>query len=111
MAGEVTLQPEALYWSITSAAQSNIENTEAMVLRRVAIRSAAGRPFELKNPQSTIKGIKVKLAPMEDGKSYELIARFDDASASTVSGNVSFETSVAEQPRIEIPVIVNVYKP
>jgi hypothetical protein len=31
--------------------------------------------------------------------------------ASTVSGTVSFETSVAAQSRIEVPVIVNVFKP
>jgi len=30
---------------------------------------------------------------------------------STVSGNVSIETSVASQPRIELPVIVNVFNP
>jgi hypothetical protein len=48
---------------------------------------------------------------MEPGKVYELLARLEDVPASTVSGNVSFETSVAAQPRIEVPVIVNVFKP
>jgi len=35
----------------------------------------------------------------------------DDVPTSTVSGNVSFETSVAAQPRMEVTVIVNVFKP
>jgi len=78
----------------------------------VTIRSADGKPIELKNPQSSIKGIKVELVPKEAGKVYELVARLDyEVPASTVSGNVSFETSVAAQPRIEVPVIVNVFKP
>ena len=47
----------------------------------------------------------------EAGKVYELVARLDEAPAGTVSGNVSFETSVAAQPRIEVPVIINVFKP
>ena len=55
--------------------------------------------------------MKVELVPKEAGKVYELVARLDEVSASTVSGNVSFETSVAAQPRIEVPVIVNVFKP
>ena len=80
-------------------------------MRRVTIRSATGAAFELKNPQSTIKGIKVELAPKEAGKVYELIAQLDEAPAATISGNVSFETSVAAQPRIEVPVVINVYKP
>ena len=48
---------------------------------------------------------------MEPGKVYELVARLDEVPASSVGGNVSFETSVAAQPRIEVPVIVNVFKP
>ena len=109
--GEVSLTPEALYWSITGAAPAPAENAEALNTRRVTIRSASGQTLELKNPQSTIKGLKVELVPKDPGKVYELIARLDDVPASTVSGNVSFETSVASQSRIELPVIVNVFKP
>ena len=109
--GEVSLTPEALYWSITGATNTPAENPEAVTTRRVTIRSASGQRIELKNPQSTIKGIKVELVPKEPGKVYELIARLDDVPASTISGNVSFETSVAAQSKIELPVIVNVFKP
>jgi len=109
--GEVSLTPEALYWSITGAANPPADNQEALNTRRVTIRSASGQKMELKNPQSTIKGIKVELVPKEPGKVYELVARLEDVPASTVSGNVSFETSVAAQSKIELPVIVNVFKP
>jgi hypothetical protein len=111
MLGEVSLSPEALYWSIPVAAGETLERPEALILRRVTIRSAEGRAMELKNPQSTIKGLKVELVPKEAGKVYELVARLDELPAGTVNGNVSFETSVAAQPRIEVPVIVNVFKP
>jgi hypothetical protein len=105
--GEVSLSPEALYWSITDAAKT----PEARITQRVTIRTATGHAFKLKNPQSTIKGINVELTPKESDKVYELVVRLDDAPAASVSGNVSFETSVAAQPRIEVPVIVNVFKP
>jgi len=109
--GEVSLTPEALYWSVTGAANSPSERPEALALRRVTIRSADGKEITLKNPQSTIKGIKVELVPKEAGKVYELIARLDEPPASSISGLLSFETSVAAQSRIEVPVIVNVFKP
>jgi hypothetical protein len=108
--GEVSLSSETLYWSVTDTAKSPPLGEEAMAIRRVTIRSASGQPIELKNPRSTLKDIKVELVPKEAGKVYELIARLDDVPASTVSGNVSFETSVAAQSRIELPVIVNVFK-
>jgi len=109
--GEVSLSPEALYWSITDAANTAAERPEASVLRLVTIRSADGKAMELKKAQSTIKGLKVELVPKEAGTVYELVARLEEVPASTVSGNVSFETSVAAQPMIEVPVIVNVFKP
>jgi Protein of unknown function (DUF1573) len=108
--GEVALEPEALYWSIVGAPQT-APGAEAQITRRVTIRSASGQTIELKNPQSTIKGIKVELVPKEPGKVYELIARLDDVPTATVAGNVSFETSVALQSRIVLPVIVNVFNP
>jgi len=111
MGGEISLSPEALYWSVPNATNAPAERPEALVLRRVVIRSADGKAIELKNPRSSIKGIKVELVPKEPGKVYELVARLDAVPASPVSGNVSFETSVAAQSRIEVPVIVNVFKP
>lgn len=109
--GEVSISPEALYWSVTDSAPASADRPEALVLRRVTIRSASGQAFELKNPQSTIPGIQVELVPKESGRVYELVAKLNTTPGQTVSGNVSFETSVASQPRIEVPVIVNVFKP
>jgi hypothetical protein len=107
--GEISVTPEALYWSITDSTNTT-DRPEAMVLRRVKIQSADGKPIELKNPQSSVKGLKVELVSSEAGKVYELVARLDQLPTSTISGNVSFETSVASQARIELPVIVNVFK-
>jgi len=109
--GEVSISPEALYWSLTDTAKTPSVVPKELATRRVTIRSASGQTLELKNPQSTLKGLKVELVPKEAGKVYELIARLDEVPASTVSGHVSFDTSVAEQSRIELPVIVNVFKP
>ena len=93
------------------ATNAREERPEALVLQRVAIRSADSKTTELRNPQTSTKGIKVELVPKEAGKAYELVARLNQVPASTVSGNVSFETSVAAQSRIEVPVIVNVFRP
>lgn len=109
--GEVVLNPEALYWSIPGASQPGAERPEAQAVQRVTIRSADGKAIELKNPQSSITGIKAELVTKEAGKVYELVARLETPPTTTVSGSVSFETSVAAQSRIEVPVIVNVFHP
>jgi hypothetical protein len=109
--GEVSLSPEVLYWSVTDPEKTRKERPEAIVTRRLTIRSANGKSFEIKNPQSTLKGIKLELVPKEPGKVYELIAKLDEVPGTTINGSVSFETSVAAQSRIEVPMIVNVFKP
>ena len=111
IAGEVSVAPEALYWSITDAAKTAADRPDDAIIRRVSIRSADGEPLALKNLESTVKGISVQLVPNTADQSYELVARLDDVPTSTISGNVSFETSVSAQSRIELPVIVNVFKP
>jgi len=109
--GELSLSPEALYWNISGVTNPPASRPEELVLRRITIRSSDGKALELKNPRSTVKGVKVELVPKEAGKVYELVARLDEFPASTVGGSVSFETSVAAQSRIEVPVIVNVSNP
>ncbi len=107
---ELSLSPEALSWSITDPAKTNPERAEALLTRRVTIRSGNGRAFELKNPEITLKGIKVTLVSKESGKAYELVAKLNEVPEQTMSGYVSFETSVPTQRKIEVPMIVTVPK-
>jgi hypothetical protein len=108
--GQVSVSPDSLYWSVTGVSPAPAGRPESAVMRLVTIRSMDGKPIALKNVQTTIKGIDVELVPKEPGKVYELVAKLDENPAQTVSGNISFETSVAAQAKIEIPVIVNVFK-
>ena len=79
-------------------------------MRRVTIRSAKGQGFELKNLQCSLSNLEVRLESKEPGKGYELVANLKELPAQTVNGKVSVETSVAAQPKIELPVVINVYK-
>jgi hypothetical protein len=108
--GEISANPESLYWSVTDPLPKATDRPEALVRRLVTITSANGKPFELKNPQSTIPGIHVELVKKEAGKSYDLVAKLDELPSQTVAGNLSFDTSVASQSRMEVPVIVNISK-
>jgi hypothetical protein len=109
--GQLAFSPEVLYWSITDPKKTEAEHPESLITRRVTIRSVDGKPFEIKKPESTLKGVKLEVVRKDSGKVYDLIAKLDNVPEQTVSGNVSFETSVAAQSRIAVPMIVNVYKP
>ena len=102
--GEVSLAPAALYWSITDATKT------VAPAQHVAIRSASGRPIEIKNLQTTLNGLKVSLVAKADHTAYDLVAQLAEVPTNSIRGTVTFETSAADQPRIEVPVVVNVYK-
>jgi hypothetical protein len=111
MMGEVSLTPEALYWSVNTVPAPGAERPESLVVRRIAIRSAAGQPLVVSKARSSIPGMTVELVEKEPGKAFELVARLDAIPAATVSGVVSFDTSVASQSHLDVPVVVNVFKP
>lgn len=108
--GDLVANPEALYWSISGEGQAATDRPESQAMRRVTIRSAKGQGFELKNLQCSLSNLEVKLESKEPGKGYELVANLKELPAQTVNGKVSVETSVAAQPKIELPVVINVYK-
>ena len=72
------------------------------------IRSSSGNGFELTNPHSTIKGVTVELNSLENGKAYEVVARLVNVPAQSLIGSISFETSVASDPKVQIPVSIRV---
>jgi hypothetical protein len=111
MVGEVSLTPEILYWSIIDPGKIKTERPETIVTRRLTIQSTHGRAFQIMNPRSTLKGITLEIVKKESAPGYELVATLDDIPDATLSGNVSFETSVPTQSRIDVPVIVNVFRP
>jgi hypothetical protein len=109
--GDLTLSPEVLYWNITDPEKAKAEHPDAMVTRRVTIRSTSGKDFEVKNPQSTIKGLQFEVVPKEPGKVYELVAKVNEVPERSISGNVSFETSLPTEPKLVLPFTIGVFKP
>jgi hypothetical protein len=106
--GELNPTPEALFWSITDPAKSQQQGPSEFNTRRVTIRSATGKDFELKNPQSSIEGMKVEVVAKEPKRVYELVAVLNAVPKATIIGSLSVETSITAEPKIDIPVTVSV---
>jgi hypothetical protein len=121
--GELTLSPEALYWSVTDPVKMKTDRPEALITRRLTIKASKGQEFTVKNAQSSIKGIDLELVarewkkpvqpgkPEEMEKGYELIAKMIEIPEKTIVGNVTLETSLASQPKIDVPIQVYVFQP
>ena len=108
--GELTFSPEKLFWRITNSARVMDKRLADIYTRRLTIRSSAGREFELKNAQSSIKELDVEINAVDGGKAYEIVAKLVDLTAKSIVGTITFETSLASMPKVEVPVAISVFQ-
>lgn len=103
LVGDLTLTPESLYWPIT-------DPTKAITSRRIILKSALSEKLEIKNISSTLKDINVETISKEDGKTMELVAKLGALPDKTTNGVIRFETNIPSQPKVEVPVWINIVK-
>ena len=102
--GGFTVTPERLFWSITDPAKTITELPELLTKKRLVIRSSGGKEFTLTNPRSTVKGLKLELKELNDGKGYEMVARLTGVPQQNQTGSILLTTSLVTDPKIKIPV-------
>jgi hypothetical protein len=101
--GDLTMTPESLYWPIT-------DPEKALTSRRIVVHSSLPDKLEIKNVSSTLPDVKVEAVPKEDGKSLELVAKLASVPDHTTNGVIRFETNVPSQPKVEVPIWINIVK-
>jgi hypothetical protein len=111
LVGDISLTPEALFWGITDPDNWPGPSGEVMTTRRLVVTSTrSDQNLELRNPVSSLKELKLEVQPLETGKTYAVVAKLPEALHESAQGTISFETSVGSQPKIVVPVIINVMK-
>jgi hypothetical protein len=101
--GDLTLTPESIYWPIT-------DPEKALTSRRIVVKSSLADKLEIKNVTSTLKDLNVEAVPKEDGKTLELVAKLTSVPDRTTNGVIRFDSNVPSQPKVEVPVWINVIK-
>jgi hypothetical protein len=102
--GDLTMTPESLYWPIT-------DPDKAMTSRRIVVKSMLADKLELKNVTSTLKDVTLEMVPKEDGKTFEIVAKLANVPGQTTNGVIRFESNVPSQPKVEVPIWINIVKP
>jgi hypothetical protein len=101
--GDLTLSPESLYWPIT-------DPQKALTLRKILVRSSLADKLEVKNVSSSLQNINVDAVPNADGKTVEIVAKLASVPDRTTNGVIRLETNVPSQPKIEVPVYINIIR-
>jgi hypothetical protein len=111
LVGDVTLNPEAVFWGIADPEHWPGPRPELMTTRNVRIQPTdPNKTMEIRNPTSSLKDISVSVNTVETGKVYEVVAKLAEPPKESERGTISFETTLAGQPTITVPVTINVLK-
>ena len=109
--GDVNITPEQVFWGIPDPERWPGTYPEAMTTRRITVTAGQpGKPLEIQNVTSSLKEVSIELVTVEKGKTYILVAKLTVAPKEPTRGTISFDTNVPSQPKIVVPVTINVLK-
>jgi hypothetical protein len=109
--GELSAMPPQLYWAIPDFGEDKSKYPPESLMRTVVLRSVLGKTVELKNPSTTVPGMRLEINAKEPGKVFDLVMKFDELPHIFTNGMVTVETSLASLPKVEIPVTISVPNP
>lgn len=110
--GDLNVTPEHVVWIVPDPAQWPGPRADLTTIRRVLISTAAkdGKPLEIRNPISNLKELSLETIAVETGKTYMVVAKLPEAPKTTMTGTITFETTLAKYPKVDVPVTINVLK-
>jgi len=101
--GDVVLNREEVYWAIVNRAMAGS--------RSFRVKSSdPARKLEIKNLACTLPDVIMKSTPGPDGVGYEVIIELRRLPAQTVRGTISFDTNMPNQPKVSIPITINMLR-
>jgi hypothetical protein len=103
--GDLAVSPEIMFWGLVNAAGMS---PEAMTRRVTVTSTKPDQALTISNLTWDVPEMKVDLSTVEKGKSYAIVARLDQPPKESVHGSVSFSTNLSSQPRVVVPVTINV---
>ena len=109
--GELSVTPEGLFWGITNPKDFPGPNPVLMTTRKVMVEATGpDKTVQIKNATCSLKDVTIEVVEKEKGKKYELIAKLNEAPKDSEAGAITFETNLASQPKVTVPVTINVLK-
>jgi hypothetical protein len=111
LVGDVTVNPEAVFWGIADPEHWPGARPELMTTRTITVTSnVADKPLAITNPSCSLTDITMSVSIVTTDKVYQVIAKLAAPPKDSERGSITFSTGLASQPTVTVPVTVNVLK-
>lgn len=113
----ITLQIKGEVWQAIEVTPRTVafgrvvpeQSSAASMVRKVSIVNNVEGELKLGEPQSTNASFKASIAPVKEGKRYEMTVELvQPLKSGNAAGKITIATGVPELPTIDIPVYANV---
>lgn len=105
--GDVTASPEAQFWGIADPENWPGNRPEQQQRKFQIVLTRPDGKLEIKKATSDLSDVTVDVRPVEEGKSYEVVATLAKAPKQSEHGTIKVETNLAS---LELGLTVNVLK-
>ena len=111
MVGDLSVNPEELSWAILNTEGWDGKLAERFNTRQFVVSATEkGQHLEVKNPVSTFNGMTLEVETIEAGETYAVIAKLKNPPKESMEGSITFETNFESQPKVTVPVNINVFE-
>jgi len=111
LVGPITLSPEAVLWGIADPEHWPGPRPDLTATRKVRVQATdPSKPMEIRNPTSSLKDLNLVIDTIETGKVYDVVVKLAGPPKESERGTISFETTLANQQTVTVPVMINVLK-
>ena len=108
--GDVTVTPEAQFWGIADPENWPGAHPEQAQRKFLITCNKADTKLEIRKATSSLTNVTVEIKPIEEDKTYEVIATLAKAPKQSEHGSIKVETSLESQPTVELGLTINVLK-
>jgi uncharacterized protein DUF1573 len=108
----IEVDPDKLIWTVPNPKDWPGPDPDSSTTRKIIVSiTREDRTFDLGDFTSTLEDLMVKVDELERGKKFAVTLKLPKPLQTSMQGVVTFQTTIPEQPAIEIPVVIGVLKP
>jgi hypothetical protein len=104
--GELSAMPTQMYWVMPNLGNSITNYSADVLTRTMLLKSTLGQTVNIKNVSTNIKGLTARAVPKGDGKSFDLVLKFEELPRKYTAGVVTVDTGSDKLPKLEVQVTV-----
>jgi hypothetical protein len=108
--GDITAAPETQFWGIVDPDNWPGTHPEQTMKKFTVTATKPGAKLVIKKATTELADVTVEVKPIEEGKTYEIVATLAKAPKQSTRGTIKLETNLESQPTIELGLTVNVLK-